>query len=543
MNTPQSDSLVRHVVLVADKLSDAGVALLRERPEFEVRVAHGLSEAELVRAIADVDALLVRSSVKVTRSVVEAGKRLRLIGRAGIGIDNVDVTAATERGVLVMNCPEANADTTAEHVLGLIIALARHIPLADRAIRSGRFERGGFMGTELRGKVLGLLGGGNVGARVAKLAHGLGMESIVYDPALAPDALREAGATVLPLEVVLTMADFLSVHVPYSEATHHFVDAKMLSRLKRGVRIIQCSRGGVVDENSLLDALRSGQVGGAALDVFETEPLPKDHPLLSFEDVIVTPCLGSSTHEAQARAATEICRQTIAYLLDGELRNAVNLPRMSTTSFRAAAPWIDLGRKLGRLLSGISPAGIRRIEVAYHGRLATLDTGAITRSVVAGFASGRLRDRVVNEVNAPAAANELGFTFHERRSEHMRDFPSLLSVTADALGDRIRVAGTLFGHRQPRIVKILEHPLEALAEGSLLIVRNEDRPGVVGRLGTLLGEAGVNIRAMHLSPPRSEGGDALAVLNVEPALSTAALESIRALPLVRAADVVDLSAS
>ncbi len=542
MSTPPTHDH-RHRVLVADELSSEGLELLRNHPDLVVEVRTGLDEAALIAAVKHVDAIIVRSSTRISADVVAAASRLRVIGRAGIRVDNVDVEASTARGILVMNCPDANADTTAEHTLALLFALARHVPQSDRALRAGaKFSKSRFLGIELQGKVLGILGGGNIGQRVARRARAIGMEPIVYDPFLAPDALKDSGATVLPLEVVLAKADFLTIHVPLLENTHHFVDAAMFARMKDGVRIIHCARGGILDETALLAALESKKVAGAALDVFEVEPPSPDHPLLQREDVVATPHLGAATHEAQARAALEICRQVIGYLVDGELRNAVNLPRLTTTAFRAVAPWLDLGRRLGRLLSGLSEPKVERIEVTFHGRLAQLDTATVTRAALAGFVATRSR-RPVNEVNAFAAAAELEIAVGERHSEHMRDFPNLLAIHSHSGARRVSVAGALFGHRQPRIVRIGEHPLEALAEGILLVIRNEDRPGVVGRVGTLLGDAHVNIRAMHLSPPRSKDGDALAVLNVEPGVPQGALDAIVALPEVREAVLIDLGPS
>jgi D-3-phosphoglycerate dehydrogenase len=546
----------KRVVLIADAISEAGVALLRERPELDVRHLPTLSQAQFVEAAREADAILVRSRTVVTSEVLTAATRLAVIGRAGIGVDNVDVAAATARGVLVMNCPEATADTTAEHTIALLLALARRIPAADRAVRRGNADRSQLTGVEIKDKVLGILGGGNVGRRVASRARALGMEPIVYDPLLAPDALREHGATVLPLEVVLAKSEFLSVHIPLTDQTRGFVDAAMMARMRDGAYLVNCARGGIVDEAALLAALASGKLAGAAIDVFEHEPPPADHPLLQRDDVIATPHLGASTRESMARASLEICRQVIAFLLDGELRNAVNLPRLGGGSWRTFAPWLDLGRRLGRLAAALALPGATRLEVALHGRLAQLDGAPITRAVAAGYASRRLvaRDtdagatgeprtiRAINEVNALDLLREAGVLVAERRTEHMRDFAGMLAVHVGTGEHRTRVAGTLFGHRQPRIVKIDEHSLEALADGTLLLVRNEDRPGVVGRIGTLLGELGVNIKAMHLSPPRTDGGggDALAALGIEPPLEEAALDRLAKLADVHSVVQVEL---
>lgn len=526
-------------MLVADKLSDEGLAVLRARPEFDVVVRTGLDEAGLAAAAATAHALVVRSGVKVTAKVLAAAPLLRVVGRAGIGVDNIDVAAATRHGVLVMNSPDANANTTAEHALSLIFALARAIPAADRSVRAGKWERTRFVGTELAGKVLGVIGGGNIGRRVAAKAKALGLHVLVHDPYLAADALRAEQIEVVALDALLARSDIVTIHVPLLDSTRNLIDAAAIARMKPGARIVNCARGGIVAEQDLAEALRTGRLAGAALDVFEQEPPPADHPLLSLDNVVLTPHLGASTAEAQSRASLEICEQVLAYLSDGEVKNAVNLPRVAPAVLAELAPWIELGRRLGRLAAGLAECPCDRLEVGFQGRLAALDTSPVARSIAAGFLAPALAEPV-NLVNALAIAEQRGIRLEERRSERVRDFASMISVAASGAGRGATVAGTLFGHRQPRVVRIDDYQLEAIAEGPILVVRNADRPGVIGNIGSLLGAASVNIRAMHLAAPELRGGPALAVLNTEPEVPAATLDSIRRLPEVLRANVVRL---
>ncbi len=519
-------------ILVADKLSKEGIRLLESTEGVEVVVRHGMTEDEFAEAAAGVDAILVRSAAKVTARILAAADRLRVVGRAGIGVDNIDVAGATARGVLVMNVPDANADTTAEHAITLLVALARNLPTADRSLRAGNWERSKFLGSELQGKVLGIIGGGNIGRRVASRARGLGMEVVVHDPFLPPDALKDLHVAVVSMDELCARADFITLHTPLLDATRHLVDADFLSRVKPNVRIVNCARGGIVDEAALVDALREGRIRGAALDVFETEPPPKDHPLFEFENVVVTPHLGASTSEAQTRASVDLCRQVLDYLDHGEARNALNLPRTPPELLSELAPWTSLAGRLGLLLAGLLDGPAERLDLSYRGTLAELETGTVTRAFVAGLLRPAF-DTPVNLVNALQLAGERGLAVEERKRAAIRDFAAMITGTATIDGKKISVSGALFGHRQPRIVKIDGFHLEAIPEGSLLVVRNEDRPGTLGRIGSILGDAGVNIKAMHLAPPRAEDGHALGVVNVEPDVDAATLDAIRALPEVR----------
>lgn len=554
-----SERSEKRLILVADELSIEGLRLLESAPRCRVVVRPGLTSEQLAIEAREACAILVRSAARITREVILAAHQLQVIGRAGIGVDNVDVEAATERGVVVMNVPDANADTTAEHALALLAALARNIPAADRSVRSGLWDRARFVGSELDGKVLGILGAGNIGRRVARRALGLGMEVIVHDPFLPPDALRDMRVSVLPLEVVVAKADFITIHTPLRDSTRGLINAELIARMQDGVRIVNCARGAIVNETDLIAALRSGKVGGAALDVFDPEPPAKDHPFFSMDNVVLTPHLGASTAEAQTRASTEIARQVLQFLRHGDVKNAVNLPRVPLRVLKELAPWMDLGRRLGTFLGAILDGPCVRVEVSYQGKLAADDTSAVTRSVIAGLLQPAF-EQTVNLVNALSLAEGRGIAVDERKSERLREFSSMVSATATLIRAgaevTLSVSGTLFGHRQPRVTKIDDFHLEAIAEGTLLVIRNEDRPGVIGRMGTILGDHAINIHAMHLSAPRERDSHALMVLNISSASASpdassdrqraddarmnSAMAALRAMPEIARAEVVQI---
>jgi D-3-phosphoglycerate dehydrogenase len=528
-------------VLVADKLSPEGLQLLKRHPGIHLDVRPGLDEAALAEAARDAHAILVRSAVKITERVLAGATRLEVIGRAGIGVDNIDVDAATRHGVLVMNSPDANANTTAEHALALLFALARSIPAADASLRAGKWDRAKFVGTELAGKTLGVLGGGNIGRRVARKAKALGLDVIVFDPYLAKDALADERISVVTLSELCARANIVTIHVPKTDATANLVDADLLASMKKGVRIVNCARGGIVDEAALAAAITRGHVAGAAIDVFETEPPTRDNPLLHCPGVVVTPHLGASTTEAQERASLEICQQVLAYLTDHVIANAVNLPRIRPETLRELAPWIELSTRLGQVVAALGRGPQEVLEIGYQGHLSAAETSPMTRAIVAAVLS-TCAEGPVNWINAPTLAAERGLTVRESRLERVRDFASMITVTLSS-GARgtTTVAGTLFGHRQLRLVRIDEHKLDVIPAGELLLIRNADRPGVVGRLGGLLGTAGVNIRAMHLTPPKDVNGDALIVLNVEPRPTPELLAQCSTLQDVRSATLISLS--
>ena len=511
-------------VLVADPISERGIAELAEGGKLDVTVKTGLKEDQLIEIIGEFSALVVRSQTKATARLLEAAHKLRVIGRAGVGVDNVDVDAATRRGIIVMNTPGGNTISTAEHAFSLMMALARNIPQAHASVKAGKWDRKSFEGVELHNKTLAILGMGRIGTEFARRAMAFGMTVLAYDPYLSAGRARSLGVELVErLEDILPRADFITLHMPSTPETHHMLDAKRLALTKKGVRIINCARGGLVDEAALYDALKSGHVGGAALDVYEQEPPPADFPLRELPNVVFTPHLGASTAEAQENVGIEIAQAIRAALLEGEIRNAVNMPSIDAKTLEAVGGFIDLGDKLGRMLSQIAPKRCDTLTIAYSGKISELNTTAVTRSILTGFLKAA-RGSDVNNVNAPAFAETLGLKVQETRVNVTGDFSELIEVTAESGDQKYSVAGTFFGNT-PRIVKINTHYVEARPSGVLLLIGNRDRPGMVGHFGTILARHNVNIAGMSLSR-NQEGGEALVVLNLDTLPSQDALDSL-----------------
>jgi len=491
-------------VLVSDPLDEIALEHLRERG-IEVEVSTGLSPEALGEALAQVDALLVRSGTKVTRALLEGAERLRVVGRAGIGVDNVDCEAATEHGIVVMNTPTGNATTTAEHALALLFSLARHIPRADARVRSGSWNKKGLMGTELTGKTLGIVGLGRIGRLVAERALGVQMRVIAYDPFLQGGDCPVAGAELVSLESLLESVDFISVHVPFTSATKHLLSFEEFSRIKPGARLINAARGGVVDEEAVLDALVEGRLAGAAFDVLADEPPPADHPLLGREDVIVTPHLGASSSEAQHRVALDIAKQVADFLLDGIAANAVNAPALPVEVLRAHAPYVLLAERMGSFLGQRMGAPVRKLELTFSGELAGNDVRHLELAVLVGVLRPDLGARV-NFVNAPLLAEERGLRVLIRQEEQSWFAGGQLKLRASTRGggESHLVAGAVFG-REPRLVRIDDVHIDMGPKGALLLTRHRDVPGVIGQIGTLLGERGVNVRRLELG--RASAGE------------------------------------
>ncbi len=534
----------RFHVLIADELSARAVEVLKAHPEIEVRVQTGLKGDALKEALAGVDALAVRSATKVTADVIAAAKALRVVGRAGIGVDNIDVKAASRRGVIVMNTPSGNAVTTAEHALCLLASLARHIPQATATMKAGKWEKKKFEGTELCDKTLGVLGLGNIGRIVADRAQGLKMRVVGYDPVLSEAAAAKLGVELLPLDEVFRRADFLTVHTPLLPETRGLVGADAFQKMKQGVLIVNAARGGIVDEAALLDALNSGKVAGAALDVFTEEPPPKEHPvlgaLLAHERVIATPHLGASTEEAQEKVAVEVAEQIAAYLLRGEVRNALNLPAMSSEAQASVHPWLELGGRIGELAAQLSGT-VEAVTVEVAGEIAAVGAKPIGAAVVAGVLRRHL-DEPVNEVNAKLLAADRGIVVSETTRAQTAHFTSSLGVRVRGKGGERFVKGTLFhtgGGVEGRVVQIDSFLLEASPEGRILVLDNLDRPGVIGAVGTLLGARNINVSRMQVGLDRP-GGAALQLWNVDVEVDAATLDAVRAVPNVRSAMVVSL---
>ena len=517
-------------IVVCDPISPKGIALLQQRPEFEVVVLpKRLSEPELLPVVADAVALLVRSETKVTRKVIESAPKLRVVGRAGVGVDNVDVEAATQHGVVVMNTPGGNTVTTAELSFAMLLALARKVPQAYTSMTAGKWDRKLFQGMELLGKTLGILGMGRIGSEVAKRALVFGMRVIAYDPYLTAERARTLGVEFADsVDDVYRVSDFITVHMPVTPETKHMLNAAAFTKMKPGVRLVNCARGEIISENDLLAALESGKVAGAALDVFAVEPLPADHPYRKQPNVILTPHLGASTQEAQEKCGIEVAEVVTAYLLTGEVRNAVNLPYLDAKTYEQVKPYLPLGVALGKLLAQLSPATADRIYVTYGGHARELpNTDPVTRAVLQGFlASSAIKD--VNNVNVRAAAASIGITVEEKKSDEPVTFNEWLHVQVFGNGQKlISAGGTFFGSpNNPRIVRLYSTPVEIPTSGTLLLLNNKDRPGIVGYLGTLLGKHKVNIANMSLTRDTA-GGLALTVLNLDSAPPPAVLEELQ----------------
>jgi len=523
-------------VLVSDPLAPQGLEILERARGMQVVYRPGLSPSELLAEIADANGLVIRSETKVTADVLAAAKQLQVVGRAGIGVDNVDVPAATARGVVVMNTPGGNNITTAEHAVALLVSLARHFPQATASLKQGRWEKSRFMGMELYHRTLGVIGLGRIGRIVADRARGLGMKVIAYDPYLAEGVLPKLEVELVPLDELYARADAITLHVPKTKDTAALLGRAAFAKMQRGVLIVNAARGGIVDEAALLEALESGQVGGAALDVFEKEPPPKDHPLVLHERVICTPHLGASTEQAQVNVAVAVAEQVRDYLLSGIIGNAVNVPSISREAYGLVRPYLELGIKLGRFQGQLCPGKIDQIEVEYLGDAATLDVAPITVAVLKGLLESASEQ--VNMVNAPVIARERGIRVIESKSSRPSDFASAITTRVSGCLERL-VAGAVFHGGQPRIVRIDDFMLEAIPEGPTLLLLNHDRPGVVGHVGTVLGEEGCNISRMQLALVR-ERGEACMLVNIDREPSAAVMERLRSLPHMISAQLVDL---
>ena len=517
-------------VLISDKLSPAAVDIFRQRG-IEVDLKPGLSPAELRATIAPYDGLAVRSATKVTRELLDAATNLKVVGRAGIGVDNVDVKSATARGVVVMNTPHGNTITTAEHAIAMMFALARQIPDASASTKSGKWEKNRFMGVELTGKTLGLIGCGNIGSIVADRAVGLKMKVISYDPYLSEKRALDLGVEKVELDTLLARADIITVHTPLTDATRNILSREALAKTKPGVRIINCARGGLVDEAALADAIRSGQVAGAALDVFETEPAT-DSPLFGLDNVVCTPHLGAATTEAQENVALQVAEQMSEFLLSGAIANAINMPSVSAEDAPRLKPYMELCRSLGAFAGQLTQAGegvIRRVAIEYEGQVAALNTRPLTAAMLAGLMSPLMEG--VNMVNAGVAARDHGIDVAETVHDRPSEYQTQVRVTIETGRLTRSVAGTLFAGSRPRIVEIKGIKVEADFAPHMLYVTNQDKPGFIGRFGATLAGAGINIATFHLGRA-SQGGDAICLVSVDELVPEDVLAMVRTLPLV-----------
>jgi D-3-phosphoglycerate dehydrogenase len=526
-------------IFVADDVSESGLGPLRSAG-FVVEKRPGLPPSELREALKDCEGLIVRSETKVTPDLLDSANTLRVIGRAGVGVDNIDVTAATIRGIVVMNAPDGNTITTAEHTIALLISLARSIPQASSSLKSGRWDRKKFIGVELEGKTLGIVGLGRIGRVVASRARALGMQIVAYDPFISPEHARDLEIELASLDDVYGRADFLTVHTPLTPETRGLIDREAISKMKKGARIINCARGGLVDEQALYDAIANGAIAGAALDVFVQEPPPADHQLLQLEQVIATPHLGASTKEAQEGVAFTVAEQMRDYLLTGALRGAVNVPAISMKEYNLIQPYVALADCIGRFQAQLVDKPVSEVRIEFAGEIVDVDAAPVTRAFLAGL----LRDvsARVNAVNAFLIAEERGIKVTTTYIRTGDMAPAMRTEINDGHSRRT-LAGTLVGYggqrREGRITEIDGFHLEATPHGHMLVTRNHDVPGVIGGIGTILGQGGVNISRFHLGR-RERGGEAMAVIEVDAPLSKETLQSLRSLEQVISAQPIEL---
>lgn len=516
-------------ILVADPLAAEGLDYLQSQTDVWIDTVKGLDESALCAHIGDFDALIVRSGTQVTAAVIQAAGRLKVIGRAGIGTDNIDLDAATEHGIVVLNTPSANATTTAELSIAHLLSLCRNLPAADHSVRAGEWQRSRYTGTEVAGKTIGIIGYGSIGRLVAKRCLALQMQVLVYDPFVTDTVLKEDGVEGTDLETLLGNADFITLHCPVNDKTRHIINEQSLARMQPHARLINCARGELIDEQALYEALNDRRIAGAALDVYSKEP-PTYSPLLKLDNIVFTPHLGASTHEAQSAVGSEIARGIMTCLRTGQARNAVNLPTIPAADLARLEPYLRLVNRLGKLLAEMIDEPLSRLEIKLRGRIADLDPAVLATETLTGFL-GQIVDTKVNRVNARTLAKRHGIELDESRTEESLGYVSLIEITGHGRNETTTLAGTVFDEQHPRLVRINAYEVEAFLEGHILMTRHQDEPGVMGALGTLLGSAGINISRMQLGlVPDTDR--AVAVLQIANAATSELMQQIRALPAI-----------
>jgi D-3-phosphoglycerate dehydrogenase len=519
-------------VLISDALSPAAVQIFKDAGiEVDFQPNLGKDKDKLAAVIGEFDGLAIRSATKVTPKILEQAKKLKVIGRAGIGVDNVDIPAATAKGIIVMNTPFGNSITTAEHAITMLLALARQIPQADASTQAGKWEKNRFMGVEITGKTLGVIGCGNIGSIVADRAHGLKMKVVTYDPFLSPERAVTLCVEKVELPELFRRADFITLHTPLTDKTRNIIDAKALAAMKKGVRIVNCARGGLVDEEALRAALDSGQVAGAAFDVFTEEPALKN-PLFGHPNVVCTPHLGASTTEAQENVALQVAEQMSEYLLRGAIQNAVNFPSITAEEAPRLKPFIALAEKLGSFAGQLTETGLSKVQLSYEGEVAHMNIKALTSAALAGLLKPMLGE--VNVVSAPIVAKERGIVVEEVTREGDCDYESLITVTVTTERQSRHVSGTVFADGRPRIVNIKGIRMDAEFGPSMIYITNQDKPGFIGKFSSTLGDAGINIATFHVGR-EAPGGNAVALIEIDGDLPGDVLAKVRALPQVQQA--------
>lgn len=524
-------------ILISDKLATDGIDYLKAQNDIQIHFETGLSEDALCEIIGEFDALLIRSDTQVTPKLLQAAKKLKLIGRAGIGVDNVDIPAATEMGVIVMNTPDANATTTAELTIAHLMSLSRHLPAADQSVRAGKWERSKYTGSEVAQKTLGVVGFGTIGRLVASRAAVLKMKVVAFDPFVSPEIYADLGVESVSLENLITSSDYITLHCPLIEKTRNIIGAAQFEKMKSNAMLINCARGGLIDEVALYDALKNKKIAGAALDVFEVEP-PIESPLLALDNIVFTPHLGASTNEAQLAVSVEIAKQAVTFLRTGEAINALNLPRVSAEELKKSSDFVNLATQLGKVLAGLSSSPLTKLEVALFGRAADVSTRPVSVAALVGMLSGQF-STPVNRVNAENIAKRQGLALVESVSQESQDYVSLIKLTGYSAEKTTTISGVLLGGRQPRLVSINELDIEVIPEGTLLITTHDDKPGVISAISAILGNASINISRMQVSAADSQD-KAMAVISISEALNEDLLSQVANLAPVHHVTQIEL---
>lgn len=521
-------------VLISDNLSTRGVDILK-KAGLEVEFRSKTTVEEIEKMIGDYDALIIRSATKVTAGLLEKAAKLKVIGRAGSGLDNVDIPAATKKGVVVMNTPGGNTVTTAEHTIGMIFASARMIPQAYSSMKAGKWEKKKFEGVELFDKTLGIIGLGAIGGVVANRCTALGMKVLAFDPFISTEKAKQLGIELADLETIYTRSDFITLHTPKTKETAGLINKDTIAKMKDGVRIINCARGGIVNEADLFEALKSGKVAGAAFDVFEKEP-PENHPLMTLDNFIATPHLGASTLEAQENVATAVAEQIVDYLIAGTVRNAVNVPSVPADQLPSLSPYINLAERMGLFTAQVIEGGLTQVTVEYSGDVSNLKLEPVTLAALKGLLTPIVQENV-NYVNAPLIAKDRGIEVKVSKSNDTREYTSLITIKARAGAKEVSVAGTLNSKKEPRIIQVDDFPMETVPEGDMLVLMNNDKPGVIGGIGMLMGQSGVNIARMQFGREK-QGGLAMSIVSVDSPISDELMGKVRKLPNVLSAKQV-----